>query len=82
MTSMNNAAAAYIAGWQACMAGEDGRFTNPYGAEWKMLRSIGAPSLAKQACKYAWDHGFLDAMEAEDGEAPDPSCAGYGGGAE
>jgi hypothetical protein len=34
------------------MDGEDGRFTNP------------CPRRSDEA--YAWDHGFLDAMEAED----------------
>lgn len=56
---------AYIAGWQAWMAGCDGRYTMPgvYQGE----------SLA-----HAWRHGFVDAMEAEDGEDPEPECAGYG----
>jgi hypothetical protein len=54
---------AYRAGWQACFAGEDGRFTNP------------EPRRSETA--YAWDHGFLDAMEAEDGEQPEPASAGY-----
>ena len=58
-------AQAYVAGWEACFAGEDGRFTNPFkdGSEARN--------------KYAWDHGFLDAMEAEDDEKPEPSCVGY-----
>jgi ribosome modulation factor len=46
---------AYVAGWQACMTGEDGRYTNPY---------------TDPSARYAWDHGFLNAMEAEDGETP------------
>lgn len=53
----------YISGWQACFSGEDGRFTNPY------------PRRSEEA--YAWDHGFLDAMEAEENEQPEPTCAGY-----
>lgn len=56
-------AQAYIDGWNACMSGEDGRFTNPH------------PSRTDAA--YAWNHGFLTAMEAEDGELPEPECAGY-----
>lgn len=54
---------AYIAGWDTCFAGKDGRFTNPH------------PGQSAEA--YAWDHGFLDAMESPDGETPDPACAGY-----
>ena len=54
---------AYIAGWSACMAGEDGRFTNPF------------PRTSANA--YAWNAGFLDAMEAEDNETPEPDCAGF-----
>lgn len=56
-------AEAYAAGWRACFNGEDGRFTNP-----NERRGDNA---------YAWDHGFLDAMEAEDGEIPEPETAGY-----
>lgn len=56
---------AYIDGWHACDAGLDGRFVNPHPR----------PS----DISYAWTHGFLDAMEAEeDGEIPEPECAGYG----
>ena len=57
-------AEAYCAGWQACFEGEDGRFTNPF--------------LSGSKASYAWDHGFLDAMEAEEGEEPEPETAGYG----
>ena len=57
-------AAAYTEGWTACMAGEDGRYTNPHPRQ--------------SAAAYAWDAGFLDAMEAEDGEMPEPECAGFG----
>ena len=63
---MNEQAKAYIEGWTACMQGEDGRFTNPY------------PAHVADPQHYAWSHGFLDAMEAEDGETPEPECAGYG----
>lgn len=56
-------AQAYIQGWSACFAGEDGRFTNPFP-----LRTDD---------REAWTHGFLDAMEAEDDETPEPACAGY-----
>lgn len=58
-------AQAYVAGWQACFDGEDGRFTNPFAV------------LTEAA--YAWDHGFFDAMEADDDESPEPACVGYGG---
>ena len=57
-------AQAYVTGWRACMAGEDGRYTNPYSDQ--------------HPNRYAWDHGFLDAMDAEDGEQPEPACHGYG----
>lgn len=53
---------AYMASWRACMAGVDGRYL-PEGVD----RETG----------YAWTHGWLDAMEAEDGEEPEPACAGY-----
>lgn len=55
---------AYERGWRACMRGEDGRFTNPYGPSQERI---------------AWDAGFLDAMDAEDGEEPDAAAAGFGG---
>jgi hypothetical protein len=59
-------AQAYIKGWNACMAGCDGRY------------SFDRPGDGNtDALKYAWTHGFLDAMEAEDGEEPEPACAGY-----
>lgn len=54
---------AYKEGWCACMAGQDGRFTNPY------------PRASEE--NSAWSHGFLDAMEAEEGELPEPEIAGY-----
>lgn len=57
-------AQAYVDGWQACFAGEDGRYTNPCER--------------RSDTAYAWDHGFLDAMEAEDDESPLPECVGYG----
>ncbi len=57
-------AQAYIEGWKACFAGEDGRFANPYNC-------------LKSKLQCAWTHGFLDAMEAEDNEEPEPSTAGY-----
>lgn len=56
-------AQAYKDGWEACFAGMDGRFSNPHPA--------------RSELSYAWNHGFLDAMEAEDGESPEPSTAGY-----
>lgn len=68
LEDMNAQANAYTLGWQACFNGEDGRFTNPYS-------SSAAYGESEQA--YAWTHGFLDAMEAEDGEQPEPSTAGY-----
>lgn len=48
----------------AGMAGVDGRYVD--------LREL-APEVL-----YAWEHGFLDAMEAEEGEEPQPESAGYG----
>jgi hypothetical protein len=54
---------AYTAGWLACMAGDDGRFVNPHPFNTDL--------------SYAWDHGFLDAMESEEGELPQPESAGY-----
>jgi hypothetical protein len=57
-------ARAYIAGWHAVMAGADPRYCCPYD-----IKSDEA---------YAWTTGTLDAMEAEDGERPEPACAGYG----
>lgn len=41
---------AYVAGWRACMAGVDGRYS-PEGVD----RETG----------YAWTHGFLDANRRE-----------------
>lgn len=58
-----NQAQAYVAGWEACLHGEDGRYTNPF--------------LRHSEESYAWTHGFLDAMDAEDGESPQPATAGY-----
>jgi hypothetical protein len=55
-------AEAYTAGWNACMAGCDGRY-------W--------PERLDTDTGYAWKHGWLDAMEAEDGEEPEPHWAGY-----
>jgi len=54
---------AYCLGWQACLDGLDGRFVNPY------------PRRTDES--YAWEHGFLNAMESEEGEQPEPECAGY-----
>jgi hypothetical protein len=56
-------AQAYCEGWCEVMAGADPRFCNPYIRESKE--------------NYAWNHGALDAMEAEDGDLPEPACAGY-----
>jgi isocitrate lyase len=61
---MTTEAQAYVAGWQACMAGVDGRYASE--------------SSSKAENSYAWIHGWLDAMEAEDSEEPQPDCAGYG----
>lgn len=61
---MATEAQSYVAGWQACMAGVDGRYASQAGRN--------------EDERYAWTHGFLDAMEAEDGEQPEPECAGYG----
>lgn len=54
---------AYVLGWKACMAGEDGRYTNPQ---------------RDPMTDGAWRCGWQDAMEAEDGEQPEPQCAGFG----
>lgn len=54
---------AYTAGWAVCQNGEDGRFVNPFERN------------TKQA--YAWDAGFLDCMESEEGEPADPAGAGF-----
>ena len=50
---------------KAYVEGWDACFANPY------------PRHSEEAC--AWEHGFLDAMEAEDWEAdcPQPEAAGY-----
>lgn len=60
---MMTLAQAYVAGWNACFSGEDGRFTNP------------CDRYTNEA--FAWSHGFLDAMDAEDGDKPEPGWAGY-----
>jgi hypothetical protein len=65
VTTATTEAQAYIDGWHACMNGEDGRFTNPHPF--------------RTDTNYAWSAGFLDAMEAEDDEEPEPWCAGFGG---
>lgn len=56
-------ATAYTEGWHACMRGEDMRFTCPY--------------TQNSDEEYAWLHGALDAMEAEDDEEPQPETMGY-----
>ena len=55
---------AYREGWAHCLAGNDGRWGNPY------------PRVGKLS--YAFDHGFVDCMEAEDGDTCEPGYAGYG----
>ena len=60
---MNSEQTAYCEGWKAVMAGADPRFVNPY------------ESNAMEA--YAWNAGALDAFDAEDGEEPEPECAGF-----
>ena len=67
VTSIMTEAQAYTNGWRACMAGIDGRYVP--------LAEYGYTS---EELRYAWTHGFLDAMEAEDVEEPEPACAGYG----
>ena len=64
---MPKTANAYIEGWNACMRGEDGRYTNPYAPPKEPVFHD------KHA---AWSCGFLDAMDAEDGEQPDPHALG------
>jgi hypothetical protein len=61
-------AEAYIAGWNAVMNGADAR----YGMIFAQEHANSDPQIS-----YAWTHGALDAMEAEDGEQPEPSCVGY-----
>ena len=56
-------AEAYIAGWRAVMAGADPRYERPIGMD--------------EDTSYAWTHGALDAMESEEGDKPEPNCAGY-----
>jgi hypothetical protein len=53
----------YRDGWKACITGEDGR-SNPHARH------------SDAAC--AWADGFIDAMEAADGEEPRPETVGYG----
>ena len=60
-------AQAYENGWKACMAGVDGRYVP--------LKEDGYKT---EAMRYAWTAGWLDAMDAEDGERPEPACAGFG----
>lgn len=60
-------AQAYTNGWNACMAGCDGRY---------MPESSSGGPLSEEE-RYAWLSGFNDAMEADDGEEPEPACAGY-----
>lgn len=59
-----NEAQAYIDGWNAGMWGDAGRLVNPH-------------TLNSRAAQ-AWINGFLHAGDAEAGEAPDPTCWGYG----
>lgn len=54
---------AYCDGWNFTMHGHDPRYGNPH------------PKNSDE--HYAWDHGALDAFEAEDGEDPQPETAGY-----
>lgn len=68
---MPTEAQAYIEGWNARFRGEDTRYTSPFNGAWKTRDD---PSGKLQ---YAWTHGALDAMEAEDGEEPEPGTAGY-----
>lgn len=57
----------YVDGWNAGMKGEDGRYTNPHKP----------PSMPDFRDPHVvWCTGFLDAMEAEDGEQPQPETAG------
>jgi hypothetical protein len=66
-------AQAYIAGWRACMAGCDGRYPAMIRAgQWQTPSDITDSEISS-----AWTHGWLDAFEAEDGEEPEPACAGY-----
>lgn len=62
-TTMTTEQAAYCDGWNTTMAGYDPRYHNPFPR--------------KSAEAYAWDTGALDAFDAEDGEAPEPTCAGF-----
>lgn len=60
-------AQAYVAGWKACTAGCDGRYWFDRPGDDGSNKEISV----------AWSHGFLDAMEAEEGEEPESACAGY-----
>jgi hypothetical protein len=61
-------AQAYVDGWRTCTSGWiDGRYVP--------LAELGYTT---EELRSAWTTGFLDAMEAEDGEEPEPACAGYG----
>lgn len=59
-------AQSYISGWNACMDSVDGRYV-----------PLADHGYATEELRYAWMHGWLDAMEAEDGEGPEPACVGY-----
>ncbi len=61
-------AEAYIIGWNAVMAGADARGGLRFAREY---------ADGDKDIEYAWTHGALDAMEAEDGEEPEPACHGY-----
>ena len=54
-------AQAYVEGWHACLAGVDGRYM----------------AYENEDLRYAWHHGWLDALESQDGEIPEPEWAGY-----
>ena len=63
---MTTQSQAYIAGWNAVMSGADPRYSNPHGH-----------SKDNESLAYAWTHGALDAMEADDGEVPQPEAHDY-----
>lgn len=66
MTKTMSEATAYRNGWHACMAGVDGRYV-----------PLAENGYTTEEARYAWTAGWLDAMEADDDEDPEPACAGF-----
>jgi hypothetical protein len=69
MEIIKTQAQAYIGGWRACENGCDGRY----------LPETQSGGPLAEDLRYAFTHGFLDAMDREDdNEEPEPACHGYG----